>query len=69
MHMLIWAIVVCKPQSQGFSHRGPYDIEAQASWPPPGYVPDVYSGRLYLPNTFLKPAKSHSDIELLEINF
>ena len=35
MHRLFCAFVVRKEQSQGFSHRGPYDVEAQASWPPP----------------------------------
>ena len=31
MRRLVGAIVVCKEQSQGFSHRGPSDVEAQAS--------------------------------------
>ena len=35
-----WVFVVPKQQSQGFSRGGPYDVEAKASWPPPGYVPD-----------------------------
>ena len=26
--------------SQGFSRRDPYDVAAQASWPPPVYAPD-----------------------------
>ena len=26
-------------KSQGFSCLCPYDVEAQASWPPPGYAP------------------------------
>ena len=39
MRSLVCAFVVCKQPSQGFSRRGPYDIEAQASWPPPGYAP------------------------------
>ena len=29
---LVFAFVVCKQQSQGFWHRGTYDVEAQASW-------------------------------------
>ena len=28
--------------SQVFALQGPYDVEAQASWPPPGYVPAVH---------------------------
>ena len=40
MHMLVCAFVVHKQQRQGFSHRGQYDVEANASWPPPGYAPD-----------------------------
>ena len=39
MGRLVCAFVVRKQQSQGFSHRGPYDVEAQASWPLSGYVP------------------------------
>ena len=35
MRRLICAFVVHKQQSQGFSRRGPYDVEAQAFWPPP----------------------------------
>ena len=34
--------VICKQQSQGFSRRYPYDVAAQASWPPPGYAPETY---------------------------
>ena len=41
MHRLVCAFVVCKQQSQGVSHGGPYDVEAHASWPPPGYAPGV----------------------------
>ena len=41
MHRLVCAFVVCKQQSQDFSRRGPYDVEAHASWPPPGYMPGV----------------------------
>ena len=37
---LVCAFVVCRQQSQGFSHRGSYDVEVQASWPPPGYAPE-----------------------------
>ena len=36
MRMLVCAFVVCEQQSRGFSHRGPYGVEAQASWPSPG---------------------------------
>ena len=36
---LLCAFVVRKLQSQGFSRRGPYDIEAKASWPPSKYAP------------------------------
>ena len=39
MHRLVCAFVVHKQQSKGFSSRDPYDVEAQASWPPPGYGP------------------------------
>ena len=53
--MLVCAFAVRKQQSQSFSRRGPYDIEAQASWPPSGYAPVLYRGRelyllIYLPN-------------------
>ena len=41
MHRLVCVFVVCKQRSQNFSHLGPYDVEAQASWLPPGYVPGV----------------------------
>ena len=40
MRRLICAFVVRKQQSQGFLHRDHNDVEAQASWPPPGYGPD-----------------------------
>ena len=39
MRMLVCAFVVGKQQIQVFSRWGPYDVEAQASWPPPGYAP------------------------------
>ena len=39
MRRLVCAFVVRKQHSLGFSHRDPYDVEAQASWPPPGYAP------------------------------
>ena len=39
MRRLVCTLVVRKQQSQGVSHQGPYDVEAQASWPPPGYAP------------------------------
>ena len=42
MHTLICTFVVRKQQSQGFLCRGPYDVEAQNSWPPPGYTPVMY---------------------------
>ena len=38
MRRLICAFVVRKQQSQGFTHWGLYNVEAQASWPPPGYA-------------------------------
>ena len=37
---LVCTFDVRKQQSQGFLREGPYDVEAQASWPPPGYAPD-----------------------------
>ena len=40
MRRLVCAFVVRKQQSHGFWCRGPYDVEAHASWPPPGYTPD-----------------------------
>ena len=39
MRRPICAFVVPKQQFQVFSCRGPYDVEAEASWPPPGYAP------------------------------
>ena len=39
MRRLVRAFVVRKLQSQGFLRRGPYDVEAHASWPPSCYVP------------------------------
>ena len=36
MRRLVCTFVVRK------SHRGPYDVEAQASWPLPGYEPVLY---------------------------
>ena len=39
MRRLVCAFVVRKQQNQGFSRRGPYDVEPKASWPPPGYAP------------------------------
>ena len=39
MRMLVCAFVVRKQQSQGLSLRGQYDVEAQTSWPLPGYAP------------------------------
>ena len=38
MRRLVCGFVVRKQQSQGFSHRGPYGVEVQAFWPPPGYA-------------------------------
>ena len=40
MRRLICTFVVCK--SQGFSCLCSFDVEAQASWPPPGYAPDFH---------------------------
>ena len=40
MRRLICAFVVRKQQSQGFARLGPYDVEVQDTWPPPGYAPD-----------------------------
>ena len=42
MRRLVCAFVVCHQKSQGFSRQGLYDVESQASWPPPGYAPDGY---------------------------
>ena len=42
MRRLIYTFVVHKQQSQDFSRRGSYDVEAQASWPPPGCAPDIH---------------------------
>ena len=39
MRRLVCAFVARKQQSQSFSHRCPYSVEAQAFWPPPGYAP------------------------------
>ena len=39
MRRLVCAYVIRKQQSQDFSRRGSYDVEAQASCPPPGYAP------------------------------
>ena len=36
MRKLLCAFVVHKQQRKSFLHRGPYDVEAQAFWPPPG---------------------------------
>ena len=45
MRRLVCAFVVCKQQSQGVLHRGPCDVQAHVSWPPPGYTPGVSSHR------------------------
>ena len=29
MHKLVWALMICKQQSQGFSSRVSYDVEAK----------------------------------------
>ena len=42
MRRLVCAFVVRKQQSQSFWHQGPYDVEAQAYGPLPGYVPVLY---------------------------
>ena len=39
MRRLVCAFDVRKQQSQGFSRRGPCDVEAQVSGPTPGYAP------------------------------
>ena len=39
MRRLVCACVVPKQQSHCFSGRGPFDVDAHASWPPPGYAP------------------------------
>ena len=41
MHRLVCAFVVRKQQSQGFLRQGPYGVEVKASWPPPGYAPEI----------------------------
>ena len=38
MGRLVCAFVICKQQSQCFWCQGLYDVEAQASRPPPGYA-------------------------------
>ena len=43
MRRLVCAFVVRQQKSQGFLRRGPYDVEALASWPPPGYAPGLNS--------------------------
>ena len=40
MRRLICAFVVRKQQSKSFWYRDSYDVEAQASWPPPSYAPE-----------------------------
>ena len=40
MRRLVCAFVAGKQKSQGSSWRGPYDVEAQASWLPPSYAPE-----------------------------
>ena len=42
MRRLVCAFVVRKQQSQGFSYRGPYEVEAQPSWPAPGCASGPY---------------------------
>ena len=39
MRRLVSTFVVRKQQSDGFSCRGPCDVEAHASWSPPGLAP------------------------------
>ena len=48
MRRLVCTLVVRKQQSQGFSLSDPYDVETQASWPPPGYAPDHYMAVMLL---------------------
>ena len=38
MRRLVCPFLAIRQQSQGFLRRCPYDVEAQASWPPPGYA-------------------------------
>ena len=40
MRRLVYASVVRKQQSQGFSRPDPYDVEAEASCPPSSYAPE-----------------------------
>ena len=42
MRRLVYASFVRKQQSQGFSHPDPYDVEAEASWPPISYAPKMH---------------------------
>ena len=42
MRRLFCAFVFQKQQSQCSSHTAPYDFDAQAPWPQPGYVPGLY---------------------------
>ena len=39
LRRLVCSIVVRNQQNHVFTHRASYDVEAQASWPPPGYAP------------------------------
>ena len=39
MCRLACAFAVHNQEKSGFSCLCPYDVEAQASWPPPGYAP------------------------------
>ena len=41
MCRMVCAFVIRKQQCWGFSRQGIYDVEAQASWPLPGYMPDI----------------------------
>ena len=45
---LVWAFAVCKQQSQDFSRWSSYAVEAQTSWPSPGYAPDYCAGFMTL---------------------
>ena len=41
MRSLVCTFVVRKEENPGFSRGDPYDVETQASWPPPGFAPVI----------------------------
>ena len=52
---LVCPFLAIRQQSQGFLRRCPYDVEAQASWPPPGYALIVkYLSCSYITYNFIK---------------